>query len=364
MTIVFVWFSVRPGGVASVMKLLVRSLVQLGINVEVLLDENNDEYFKRYVSGQVKTIKRPLNVSKAIFLKRTMSFFLRERAVFVGVQVNNTMWLAIARLAMINAPCIVSWEHSSPLTSIKKEMPRLFPLFLMLRFFLFCFIDGCLYVSKGAMKESLFITPPWIKSKDTPSPVYFEQPEWSGDKISRDIRKPNDVLHIVSIGRVSIEKGLHLALEALKNVNFNWFYTIVGDGPELNSLKSKVDADCKLKDTVDFTGWLDRPNRVLENSDVLLLPSYYEGMPTVLIEACLFSVPIIASNCKSGPAEIVNSKNGLLFNVGDEKDLSRKLNFFYDNFAHFKNGPHHVLAYQAMSASSKFIDNISEFLKK
>jgi len=71
---------------------------------------------------------------------------------------------------------------------------------------------------------------------------------------------------------------------------------------------------------------------------LFILTSKYEGLPNVLIEAQFAGVPIISSNCPSGPKEILlNGKLGSLFNVGDHMHLFKKIVYFDSNKIIFKN---------------------------
>ena len=63
-------------------------------------------------------------------------------------------------------------------------------------------------------------------------------------------------------------------------------------------------------------------------ADLFVLTSNFEGFGNVLVEAAIFNKPIISSNCNSGPVEILkNGKGGDLFEVGDYKQLSKKIIF-------------------------------------
>ena len=63
-----------------------------------------------------------------------------------------------------------------------------------------------------------------------------------------------------------------------------------------------------------------------------MLPSKYEGFPNVIIEAMANSIPVISTNCPSGPMEIIEDNvNGLLSPVEDEKILSEKMLYLLKN---------------------------------
>jgi glycosyltransferase involved in cell wall biosynthesis len=59
---------------------------------------------------------------------------------------------------------------------------------------------------------------------------------------------------------------------------------------------------------------------------MFILNSFFEGLPNVLVEAIQYKIPIISTNCLSGPEEILeNGKYGSLVNVKDYKDLAKKI---------------------------------------
>ena len=81
-----------------------------------------------------------------------------------------------------------------------------------------------------------------------------------------------------------------------------------------------------------MTGFKPQAEKHLNECDIFVLTSKYEGLPNVLIEAQKYNVPIISSDCPTGPKEIlINGKLGDLFETGNFKDLSQKLILFHQN---------------------------------
>ena len=85
-----------------------------------------------------------------------------------------------------------------------------------------------------------------------------------------------------------------------------------------------------MKDKVLILDNIKNPYPYFKISSLFVLSSLYEGFPNVLTEAIMFKVPIISSNCKFGPAEILMKKNGpQLFEVGNSHDLEKKNKEFF-----------------------------------
>jgi glycosyltransferase involved in cell wall biosynthesis len=92
-----------------------------------------------------------------------------------------------------------------------------------------------------------------------------------------------------------------------------------------------------------------------------VLSSRYEGLPNTLIEAQLSKVPIISSDCPSGPKEILlNGKLGILFKTGDYKDLYKKILLFNQNKIKYKN---QSLLAQKYLKRFDYKVNLSKYLK-
>ncbi len=89
---------------------------------------------------------------------------------------------------------------------------------------------------------------------------------------------------------------------------------IVGDGVSRKDLEDLV-LKLNLQNMVFFVGNQLNSNVWIDNADIFVLSSKFEGLPTVLIEALSMNTLIVASNCKTGPKEILKNEAGLLFDV-------------------------------------------------
>lgn len=142
-------------------------------------------------------------------------------------------------------------------------------------------------------------------------------------------------LKIICIGRLTHQKDhitLLKSLELLKyNFKVNFRLYLIGKGYNFSLLSNFIEKS-GLQKNVKLAGYKKNAFKYINSSDLLILTSRYEGLPNVLIEAQAAGVPIISSDCPSGPREILmNGKLGELFKVGDHKGLSKKIFKFYKN---------------------------------
>ena len=133
-----------------------------------------------------------------------------------------------------------------------------------------------------------------------------------------------NVVNFVAIGRLVQVKEYGRLIDAakiLKEKGLSFHVNILGDGPLMEFLQNKIN-NLSLSDVVSLLGFKSNPYPYLNNSDVLVVTSSSEALPTVLIEAMYFSKPIVATKCP-GCIEITDDgKYGLLteHNVADIAD--------------------------------------------
>ena len=123
---------------------------------------------------------------------------------------------------------------------------------------------------------------------------------------------------------------------------FNEYYNnykliIIGHGNLEEKLKHLV-SSLNLKNKVIFTGWVKNPRSYLKKSKLFVLSSLYEGLGNVLIDAINYDTPCIATNCRSGPKEILKEgKGGYLVPVKDYVSLSKTMIYAVKNYQLSKN---------------------------
>lgn len=131
---------------------------------------------------------------------------------------------------------------------------------------------------------------------------------------------------VVSLGRLSKEKGHLILLRAFSKIKQNdWSMHLVGDGPERVFLEEKA-ITLGVSDRVVFHGHLKEFSKILGESEIFVLPSFYEGFPNALLEAMSVPLACISSNCLAGLSDIIeHGKNGLLVEPGNQDELARSI---------------------------------------
>lgn len=112
---------------------------------------------------------------------------------------------------------------------------------------------------------------------------------------------------ILGAGRLKPQKDFKTLIEAFARVKRNFpdaKLVILGEGAQRRELENLV-IKLGIKDNVDLVGFQENPYAFIAKADVFVLSSIYEGLPNILIEALALKKKIVATNCPSGPAEIL-----------------------------------------------------------
>lgn len=110
--------------------------------------------------------------------------------------------------------------------------------------------------------------------------------------------------YIVAAGRLVPNKNMALLLRAYAKADPDARLVILGEGPERPALE-RLAATLGIADRVDMPGFVANPFALLARAQAYAMPSNAEGFPNGLVEAMACGVPVVATNCASGPSEIL-----------------------------------------------------------
>lgn len=142
-----------------------------------------------------------------------------------------------------------------------------------------------------------------------------------------------------TMGRLVPTKNTSLAIRAFLQARSQGRLFVLGDGP----LRAEIEAmteNMGAGDRVKICGFVDNPYAILGRCEGYLLPSDAEGFPNAMVEAMALSIPVVATDCPSGPSEILDctikndwpsrGRGGLLVACGNVEMMARAISSLDD----------------------------------
>lgn len=201
------------------------------------------------------------------------------------------------------APAIFSWLH--------------FPLDALANVTYLRNADGHLVISDQIGHQIRALgqgAPVWLVHNPVPDPDGL-------------LNYPPETTTLLYAGRLqNRQKRVDVLLDGLSRLlDREWRLIVAGDGPDRPALESLAER-LHLAPRVTWLGWQTDPWTAAGRVTVLVLTSDYEGLPMVLLEALARGIPVIATDCPTGPREIVRpGENGLLVPPGSPEDLAQAI---------------------------------------
>jgi glycosyltransferase involved in cell wall biosynthesis len=162
----------------------------------------------------------------------------------------------------------------------------------------------------------------------------------TGNAVDERLFFPNrsdekSINYILFTGVLRARKGLFDLIKSAALVNKkmpNTKFVICGTGPLLRKLKEQV-GELGLQQQIIFTGRVDREKliRLYQNATVFVVPSIYEGLPTVLLEAMACGLPVVATNIGGNRDVISSGTNGFLVPKRSPEEMTKKILELMDN---------------------------------
>lgn len=167
-----------------------------------------------------------------------------------------------------------------------------------------------------------------------------------------------DVIHLLTVGRLSYEKGCDRLIKVckwLRNDGYKFQVHLLGEGPEKERLQSEVDKNQLSKHLV-FEGFSTNPYQYMSQADLVIIPSRTEALSTVAIEALILGKPVVTTPC-SGMKELYGeSKYGI---ITEDSTIS-----LYSNIKRMINSPDLLRKYSEAAKKRGLDFRKEEIVKK
>ncbi len=163
-------------------------------------------------------------------------------------------------------------------------------------------------------QELLALRVPEVESKIIVISNPVDPEFFSGLRNSKaETRKNKNVINILTLARLVKEKHVDIVVDALRYLPEQYQLIIAGDGPELDSLETKVES-MKLTERVTFLGWVNLEQKItlMLSADVFCLPSAYDSFGVSFIEAMAAGLPVVAYRQPAVERVVPHEKAGIL----------------------------------------------------
>ena len=325
--------SLHGGGAERVMLELASGLVDRGIRADLVLVKAEGEYLSQVPKG-LRIIDLDSHRAAASLLN-LIAYVRQERPIALLSTLTQASVIALVaklmlrgRLRVVTRIANTYSEELATGTFKHRQALRLLKA-------LFPVADGVVAVSQG-VADDLKAAAPGISRKVTTihnpvvRPQIVEQAQAPPDHPWLDYRIAPVVL---SVGRLATAKDHATLIKAFALVILarRAKLIILGDGPERESLIELVE-QLNLSEYVDLPGFKVNPFSYMSRASVFALSSRYEGFPNVLVQAMACGTPVVSTDCRSGPREILeDGKWGHLVPVGDWRAMSKAIIHALDN---------------------------------
>ena len=153
--------------------------------------------------------------------------------------------------------------------------------------------------------------------------------------LHRNYSEKKENLNIIFIGWLEKHKGIYEIIEAtsiLRKTHQDFHISLGGDGNYMKEAKTLI-KEKRLEKFISLLGWINQKEKIklLKKSDILILPSWNEGLPNAMIEAMSSGLACIVSEVGAIPDYIIDEKNGLLIKPKCSEDLAKSIVKLLDN---------------------------------
>lgn len=302
--------SFRAGGGEKAMIQIAGGLVESGCAVDLIVMRNDGE-LRSIVSDRVNIIN--FNTRRMIFSLPLLVLYLvktRPLSIMALDEYSHLIAICASYLTLHKTKVVlrIGNMYTELFERYRHWKDKLLPFFIRLTY---RFADHVVAVSRGVADDITKIA--GLDHKKI-TVIYNPKPQSEiVQKMSEPATHPwleQKTLPVaIAVGRLREQKNLGLLIRAFSKIQkrFPSRLIIIGAGRDEGKLRRLI-SDLNAEDYISLPGFMENPYSFMARSDLFVFPSLWEGMPNAVIEALMCGLPIIASDCDSGPREILAPK--------------------------------------------------------
>ena len=330
--IIIFYHSIERGGVEIVLVNLINFFLKKNIKI-ILISSNffnvklfNNPLFEYRKFNHVKNLF-PDRISKAFQASNLLIEELKKthpnQTIVFSLQSSS---ISILLSKILGFKIVVRNAEDPIYSTLFADNKFVASIILIFKFMTYSLSDGIITNSVGSKKSMNKL----VFSKNKIVSIYNP---YLKNNLKIKVKKRKNI--ILTVGRLTKQKDFGSLIKAFYSINKkirNYKLVIIGDGENRKELQFLINK-LNLKNKVEIKGWTKNLKRYYSSSKIFVLSSIYEGLGNVLIDATNYQLPIITTNCKSGPSEIINfGKGGFLVPISNPSQLSKKIIYVLNNY--------------------------------
>jgi glycosyltransferase involved in cell wall biosynthesis len=314
------------GGAEKVAITLANEFTEQGISVDLIVMSSTGA-LRTQVSSKVRVIDLGTNRGRRSLYALVTYMQKHQPQVVISLMTVPNLLLGLSKLFVrSNTPLLVGSEHSTYSDIYEREERNIlvFLAYSIAARIGYRLLDMNIAVSEGVKQRMIqrkLVSPRKVKVISNPIEM-------------KKIEKPTGTtlglrptIQLLAVGRLNVLKDYDTMLRAVDIIRkkHKVELNILGDGEERERLAALIE-ELGLEKNVNLIGNVLDTSKWYRQADLLVLSSVSEGFANVIVEALAYGVPVVSTDCLSGPKEILNkSSYGSLVPVGDFMLLAEEI---------------------------------------
>lgn len=325
------------GGAERILLNLVEGIAARGFLVDLVLARAEGPYMAE-IPDSVRVID--LKATRVLMCLPALVHYLRSERPVALLSALYANIIAVWAKRITGFPLRVVISEHNTLTSVSNgEKDLRWKLYPELARWFYPWADDIIAVSKGVANDLTLATrlsPSRIQVIYNPI-VTTNLQKKSESLLEHPWFRAGEPPVVLGVGRLTAQKAFSVLIDAFARVRTTQpaRLLILGEGEERPLLEAQI-RQLGLEQDVDLPGFVSNPYPYMAHAALFVLSSRWEGLPTVLVEAMSLRTPVIATDCPSGPREILgDGQYGQLVPVDDPCALALAIQSSLANRATF-----------------------------
>lgn len=321
--------TLNGGGAERIMVTLANAFAARAYEVDLVLASAKGPYLAD-VARTVRVVDlKAGRVFRALWPLRRYLRKEQPKAMLSALGHANVVALLARRVARVRTRLVVS-EHGTVSGEYQIAQGFVAKTVFKLMPWLYRWADGICTVSNAASADlARFVRLPPARIATIYNPFDLERMDrLASEPLDHPWLAPGQPPVIVAAGRLNEAKSFDVLIRAFAHLRQGRAarLVILGEGELRTLLEAQVEASELTGDDVQMPGFKNNPYAWFARCALFVLSSHREGLPGALIEAMACGAPVVSTDCRSGPAEILEGGRwGCLVPVGDERALTRAM---------------------------------------